>query len=172
MSRDWTPEELAEASAAMKAQGNMSYEEFCNELNDPSRAIYTVKVTLADGNTITTRINGTPNDIMKYYRIGNSMNVGCTGDDWSQIQAVEFLKSETPSPSPLRDNLLVTIGSRAAYMDAAGHITLPAGSCGEDVLARFAAELADAWVGSEADTSFDEYIETALAARFPRDNRR
>lgn len=32
MSRDWAPEELAETSAAMKAQGNMSYEEFCGEL--------------------------------------------------------------------------------------------------------------------------------------------
>lgn len=30
MSRDWTPEELQAASAAMKAQGHMSYEEFCS----------------------------------------------------------------------------------------------------------------------------------------------
>lgn len=172
MSRDWTPEELAAASSAMKAQGNMSYEEFCNELNDPSRAIYTVKVTLADGNTITTRINGTPNNIMKYYRIGNFMNVGRTDDNLSQIQTIEFLKAETPSPSHLRDNLLVTIGSRAACMDAAGYITLPAGSRREDVLARFAGDLADAWLGREADMSFDEYIETALAARFPSDNQK
>lgn len=28
MSRDWTPDELAAASAAMKAAGHMSYEEF------------------------------------------------------------------------------------------------------------------------------------------------
>lgn len=33
MSRDWTPDELAAASAAMKAAGHMSYEEFCEELN-------------------------------------------------------------------------------------------------------------------------------------------
>lgn len=33
MSKDWTPEELAAASKAMKAAGNMSYEEFCEELN-------------------------------------------------------------------------------------------------------------------------------------------
>lgn len=32
LSRDWTPEELAAASAAMKAEGHMSYEEFCEEL--------------------------------------------------------------------------------------------------------------------------------------------
>lgn len=32
MSRDWTPEELQAASAAMIAAGHMSYEEFCAEL--------------------------------------------------------------------------------------------------------------------------------------------
>ena len=34
MSRDWTPEELAAASKAMKAAGHMSYEEFCDYLAD------------------------------------------------------------------------------------------------------------------------------------------
>lgn len=29
MGKSWTPEELAAASAAMKAAGHMSYEEFC-----------------------------------------------------------------------------------------------------------------------------------------------
>lgn len=29
MSKSWTPEELAAASAAMKAEGHMSYEKFC-----------------------------------------------------------------------------------------------------------------------------------------------
>ncbi|MCD8073644.1 MAG: hypothetical protein LUF27_01170 [Lachnospiraceae bacterium] len=33
MSRDWTQEELQTASAAMKAAGHMSYEEFCEELH-------------------------------------------------------------------------------------------------------------------------------------------
>ncbi len=32
MSRDWTPEEIQRVSAAMKESGNMSYEEFCNDL--------------------------------------------------------------------------------------------------------------------------------------------
>lgn len=32
MSRDWTPDELTTASTAMKAAGQMSYEEFCTEL--------------------------------------------------------------------------------------------------------------------------------------------
>lgn len=33
MSRDWTPDELVTASAAMKAAGHMGYEEFCAELD-------------------------------------------------------------------------------------------------------------------------------------------
>lgn len=33
MSRDWTPEELQAVSQAMKEAGNMSYEEFCDELD-------------------------------------------------------------------------------------------------------------------------------------------
>lgn len=33
MSRDWTQAELQTASEAMKAAGQMSYEEFCKELN-------------------------------------------------------------------------------------------------------------------------------------------
>lgn len=32
MSKDWTPEELQAASAAMKEAGEMSYEEFCAEV--------------------------------------------------------------------------------------------------------------------------------------------
>lgn len=32
MSRDWTPTELQLASEAMKAEGHMSFEEFCAEL--------------------------------------------------------------------------------------------------------------------------------------------
>ena len=32
MSRDWNPEEIQRASTAMKASGNMDYEEFCIDL--------------------------------------------------------------------------------------------------------------------------------------------
>ena len=71
----------------------------------------------------------------------------------------------------IRDNLLVTVGSRAAYMDHAGYIQLPAGSVGEDVLANFASEIVDVWLRTECDTCFDEYIETALENRFPKGGR-
>lgn len=32
MSRDWTPEEIQAASTAMQKMGEVSYEEFCREL--------------------------------------------------------------------------------------------------------------------------------------------
>lgn len=66
-----------------------------------------------------------------------------------------------------RDNLLVTIGSRAAYMDAQGRIELPYGSCGEDALAAFAVKLAERWIKEKPDeTNFDEFIETELENHF------
>ena len=34
MSKDWTPEELQAASAAMKEAGEMGYEEFCAEIEE------------------------------------------------------------------------------------------------------------------------------------------
>lgn len=38
MSRDWTPEERQSASEAMKAAGEMSYEEFCAEVEAATAA--------------------------------------------------------------------------------------------------------------------------------------
>lgn len=68
----------------------------------------------------------------------------------------------------LRDNLLVTIGSRAAYMETHGDIKLPIGSHGEDALAAFAVKLVEQWLNEETDVmNFDEFIETALEKRFP-----
>ena len=59
MSKSWTPEELAAASAAMKGEGHMSYEEFCAYLERCTEKV--VVVHLADGDAITTpsRISGT-----------------------------------------------------------------------------------------------------------------
>ena len=68
----------------------------------------------------------------------------------------------------IRENLLVTIGSRAAYMDVRGDIELPVGSRGEEVLAAFAVKLADRWMKEEPDMSFDCFIEIALKKRFPK----
>ena len=75
------------------------------------------------------------------------------------------------NPENMRSNLLVTFGCRAGQMAAAGFIDIPDGVAGEDMLAEAAIHTVDAWItdGPE-DVSFDEYIETALAARFPKED--
>ena len=40
MSRDWTSEELQAVSAAMKKEGHMSYEEFCEKMDKRLRLTY------------------------------------------------------------------------------------------------------------------------------------
>lgn len=68
----------------------------------------------------------------------------------------------------IRDNLLVTIASRAAYMDISGDITLPTGSYGEDKLTDFAVEIADKWINHQEECGdvFDLYIEEELVNKF------
>ena len=71
----------------------------------------------------------------------------------------------------LRDNLLVTAGARAAYMDSEGCINLPGGVEGEDILAEFIKDMVDCYINLESDTlgPFDLYIEKALLAKFGGD---
>lgn len=89
MSKSWTPDELAAASAAMKAEGHMSYEEFCAYLERCTEKV--VVVHLADGDAITTRIHGTEQDIRDYYRIGSCLNMGAAGDRLVEIVAVDIV---------------------------------------------------------------------------------
>ena len=89
MSKSWTPEELAAASAAMKAEGHMSYEEFFAYLERCTEKV--VVVHLADGDAITTRIHGTEQDIRDYYRIGSCLNMGAAGDRLVEIVAVDIV---------------------------------------------------------------------------------
>lgn len=42
MSRDWTPGELLKASEVMKAAGHLSYEEFCEKMDNGHFATVTV----------------------------------------------------------------------------------------------------------------------------------
>ena len=89
MSKSWTPEELAAASAAMRAEGHMSYEEFCAYLERCTEKV--VVVHLADGDAITTRIHGTEQDIRDYYRVGSCLNMGAAGDRLVEIVAVDIV---------------------------------------------------------------------------------
>ena len=88
MSRDWTPAELQAVSDAMKAQGNMCFEEFCIYLEQCVEKV--VVVRLANGDTITTRIHGNEQDIRDYYRVGSCLNMGTDGDRLVEIVAVDI----------------------------------------------------------------------------------
>lgn len=88
MSRDWTPAELQAVSDAMKARGDMSYEEFCRHLELCTEKV--VVVRLADGDTITTRIHGTDEEIRAYYRVGSRLNLGTECDRLVEIVAVDI----------------------------------------------------------------------------------
>lgn len=70
-------------------------------------------------------------------------------------------------PENMRTNLLVTFGCRAGQMAALGDITLPSGAKGEDLLAALGRTVVNEWESRDDwDTSFDEFIETALLAHF------
>ena len=66
-----------------------------------------------------------------------------------------------------RDNLLVTAGARAAYLNDAGCVDLPNGVEGETQLALFIAKMVDIYMLSDDRCNFDEYIETSLTFRYP-----
>ena len=52
-----------------------------------------VKVTFGNGNTITTNINGTDEEIRAYYSIGKQFNLGdgAGGDLMANVVSVEFI---------------------------------------------------------------------------------
>ena len=62
----------------------------------------------------------------------------------------------------IRDNLLVTAGSRIAYMDCQGLIDIPSGTSGEDVIAEFISNVVDGYIADDKNENFDEYIENAI----------
>lgn len=68
----------------------------------------------------------------------------------------------------IRDNLLVTAGTRAAYMDAFNVIDLPSGVDGEDEIASEITNAVDKYLEQDVDESFDIYIEEFLIGRFKR----
>lgn len=78
----------------------------------------------------------------------------------------ELQKAKPPKSYSIRDNLLVTAGARAAYMDMRGTIELPRGLEGEDRLAEFVVDTIRAYGKIPDDTPFDEFIEKELIHEF------
>ena len=96
VSRDWTPAELHAVSDAMRARGEMGYEEFCQHLELCTEKV--VVVHLADGDTITTRIHGTDEDIRASYRAGSVLNMGAEHDRLVAVVAADIM--EPPGNAP------------------------------------------------------------------------
>ena len=51
----------------------------------------TVKVIFMDGDYLITKINCSPEDATKYYRIGSYLNIGTVTDKLKTIKALEFI---------------------------------------------------------------------------------
>ena len=67
--------------------------------------------------------------------------------------------------SSIRDYLLVSASTRAAYMDGV-QIDLPSGVEGEAVFAEFIARIVDRYLSCDSENIFDEYIETRLEKEY------
>lgn len=70
----------------------------------------------------------------------------------------------------LRDDLLVTAGARAAYMECSNSIKLPEGVEGERWFSSFIANMVDLYLCNKDNTNFDEYIESVLLKRYGTKN--
>ena len=77
-------------------------------------------------------------------------------------------KCSYKSERPIRDDLLVTAGARAAYMEDAGHIELPHGIAGEAKLAAFVSRMVDRYlnISEYRDIPCDLYIEERLMEEY------
>lgn len=89
-------QQIIAASDAMRARGEMGYEEFCQHLELCTEKV--VVVHLADGDTITTRIHGAEQDIRAYYRVGSMLNMGAESDRLVEIVGVDIM--EPPGNAP------------------------------------------------------------------------
>lgn len=54
------------------------------------KSMKTIKVIFENGNSLTTRINGTEDEIRAYY-VGKVFNIGDVEDDLQEATGVEFL---------------------------------------------------------------------------------
>lgn len=70
----------------------------------------------------------------------------------------------------IRDNLLVTAGARAGYMDSMGVINIPEGLDAEDDLAYYLIDSVDYYYNELIDVNFDEYIEDELNKKYGSQN--
>jgi len=51
-----------------------------------------VKVLFGNGDSITTSINGTNQEIEAYYRVGRQFNIGSVDDNMQLVKSLEFMQ--------------------------------------------------------------------------------
>ena len=66
----------------------------------------------------------------------------------------------------VRDNLLITAGSRAGFMNAAGFIDIPPGIDAEDELAEYILDIVHEYASADQPESFDEFIERKILIKY------
>ena len=62
-----------------------------SDISKEENSMLTVKINLANGDYITTRINCTAEEACNYYRIGSYINVGAAADNMQKITSMEFI---------------------------------------------------------------------------------
>jgi ubiquinone biosynthesis protein COQ9 len=82
------------------------------------------------------------------------------------IDVKRCIDCERAQANPFRDDLLVTAGTRAAYMSVYENIILPDGIDGESEIAEFIAGVVDYYINNETGTYFDDYIERKLIEKY------
>jgi hypothetical protein len=79
-------------------------------------------------------------------------------------------KCEYKCENPIRDDLLVTAGARAAYMHSMDYIDIPSGTEGESELAKFISRRVVWYLCNGYGLNFDEFIEQDLLAQYGGQN--
>lgn len=82
------------------------------------------------------------------------------------IDVKRCIDCERAQANPFRDDLLVTAGTRAAYMDYEETIVLPGGVVGESEIAEFIVGVVDYYINNDTGTYFDDYIERKLIEKY------
>ena len=68
--------------------------------------------------------------------------------------------------SILRDDLLVTAGSRVAYMDVGNMVKPPEGADGEREISLVVAKAVDNYINNNIDEPYDLYIEDVIMKEY------
>lgn len=114
---------------------------------------------------IYTLVDAEVHDWHTIVRLAEFPSFGFNSVLFEEVDDETLLTAPKAKPIPIRDNLLVTAGARAAYMHCRGDIDISNDLAGEDDLAEFITKAVDVYM-KDYDASFDLYIEDALMKKY------